>query len=273
MTNTRSTAPSCGIAVQRLLIVLAAITLVVAPVLLQEFPREVARWYRDAAVEAQLNQDNITAIEQLDKAIGWSDEDPDLYFRRARFKLELCQWESGLEDCDRVRQLAPDFVEIGIIRSQFLMHLKRYESAIAELKEVLRESGDAKPRVRANLLNALAYARAIGSLELQQGLEAIEESIAIVTPRAGVLDPLGYLCYHRGFTAMVRKENEVALESLNDAAAECRSRLQAKRGPLEGAGESASRPRGIYPAGAGTEITSGGNPQSASDALRGTRAA
>jgi tetratricopeptide (TPR) repeat protein len=218
MTNSRSIPPSCGIAVQRLLIVLVAITLVVAPVLMHEFPGEVARWYRDAAVEARLNQDNITAIEQLDKAIAWSDENPDLYLRRALFKLELCQWESGLEDCDRVRQLAPEFVEIGRTRSQFLLHLKRYESAIAELKEVLRESGDAKPRERANLLNALAYARAIGNLELQEGLEAIEESLEIVTPRAGVLDPLGYLCYHRGFTAMVRKENEVALESLSEAA-------------------------------------------------------
>ncbi len=202
---------------KRRLIVVAAIALVVTPVLVGEAPREIARWYAAAADEATLDDNYVAAVAYMDHAIAWHDTDPGLYLLRADCKLETRQWKSGLEDCDRALLLAPDNVVIRTQRSQFLMHLKRHESAIAELKEVLSELADATPGRRANLLNSLAYARAVGKRELSEGLQNVKKSLEIAGTRTGILDPLGYLCLSHGFTAITQKNNDVALESLNDA--------------------------------------------------------
>ncbi len=203
---------------QKLLIVVAVIALVVMPVLFHEAPREIARWYVAAAKEANLDDDSVAAVAHMDRAIAWNDSNAGLYLFRADCKLEAGQWESGLEDCDRALQLAPDDVGIRFTRSQILARLNRHESAIAELKEVLREQADETPGKRALSLNALAYARAVGKRELADGLANVNKSLEIAGTRAGILDPFGYLCASRGCSAMKRGDNEVALASLNDAA-------------------------------------------------------
>ncbi len=206
-----------GRSVTTLLVVLSAIAFVAVPVSLGELPREIARWYMAASAESSLNEDYAAAVAHMDQAIAWNGDDPELYLQRARYKLETQQWESGLEDCDHARRLAPDSPAINLTRSQCLQHLGRHEAAIEECKELLRRGAGASPGERAELLNGLAYVRAVGKRELRQALEASDESLQIVMIQSAVLDPGGYLCYARGYTAMRQSDTELALESLNEA--------------------------------------------------------
>ncbi len=206
-----------GRSVTTLLVVLSAVAIVAVPVLLGEFPREMARWNVAASQESALNSDYVGAVAHLDRAVAWDAEEPAYYLLRAQYKLETRQWESGLEDCDRARQLAPDAVVIAFTRSQFLQHLGRHESAIEECKELLRREAGATPGRRASLLNTLAYVRAVGKRELREGLEDSDESLQIVMIPSALLDPAGYLGYARGYTALIQQDLELALTSLNEA--------------------------------------------------------
>ena len=206
-----------GRSVTTLVVVLAAIAFVAVPVCVGELPREIARWYVAAAAESSLNEDYVAAVAHMDQAIAWNGEDPEFYLDRAAYKLETQQWESGLEDCDQARKLVPDSPAINLTRSEFLQHLGRPEAAIEEFKELLRRGAGDSPGVRAELLNGLAYVRAVGKRELPEALEASDESLQIVMIPSAVLDPGGYLCYARGYTAMRQGDTELALESLNEA--------------------------------------------------------
>ncbi len=218
------------------------------PIILAEFPREVGRWLAASAQESALNEDYVTAVAQMDRAIAWSGDEVFLYLQRADYKLHTQQWASGLEDCDRARQLAPEDDSIGDIRSRFLQHLGRHDAAIAELKELLRV--ESNPGHRADRLNALAYARAVGNRELAPGLEAADESLQILGSRPAILDPAGYLHYARGFTATQQGDLSLALENLNKAhqLAEAKyqralARLQSLKQAPRGAEEYAERVR------------------------------
>ncbi len=90
------------------LVVIATIALVVVPVATVEWPREIARWQQAAAMELRLRDDYIAAVAHMDRAIAWDDSDAQLFLQRAEYKLNAQQWQSGLEDCDRARQLDPD---------------------------------------------------------------------------------------------------------------------------------------------------------------------
>lgn len=205
------------------LVVLAAVALVVVPVAVAEWPREMARWYQAAAMERNLDGDYESAVASMDRAIAWHDTDPLLYLQRAQYKLSAEQWESGLEDCDRARQLVPDSPSIGALRSQFLQHLGRHREAVAELGEILHASGDTLPSdragqlERADQLNRMAYTMAVGDINLEQGLLAVEASLQLVNDVTAMLDPAGVLCFGRAATARKIGDNQLALTSLTEA--------------------------------------------------------
>ena len=107
----------------------------------------------------------------MDRAIAWNDTGRAVCFcRRAEYKLDTQQWQSGLEDCDRARQLAPDSPLVGELRSEFLQHLGRHQEAVAEWREIVQAGGSALPVERAHELNGMAYAMAVGDVDLEEGL-------------------------------------------------------------------------------------------------------
>jgi tetratricopeptide (TPR) repeat protein len=221
-------------ALQRPLIVLATILLVVVPIGFRELPREVARWYRAASADAELNQDYGTAIDRLNSAIAWTETDPDLYRERAWLKLGLRQWDSGLADCDRAWELAPDDQGVRVVRANLLMGLGRHEEAIAEFRRVVEQRAQEVPQQRARALNGLAYACAVGNCELDAGLQAIDQALDITATRIGELDPMGYLCFHRAATCIKQERDEAALASLHQAVqfAEARYRRAAAQAEI-----------------------------------------
>ena len=185
-----------------MLVVLATIALVVLPVAVVEWPREIARWHVAAADEQALNGDYVAAVTQLDRAIRWNDSDPQLYLQRARYKLEAGQWQSGLEDCDRARSLMPDDAARGgtpkpVPATPRSSSVRRWRSGGRSCKRgaVLCHS------LRAHQLNGMAYAMAVGTLDLEQGLAAVEESLRMIANVPAILDPAGVLCFGRAVTA------------------------------------------------------------------------
>ncbi|MFO7901697.1 MAG: hypothetical protein R6U98_03470 [Pirellulaceae bacterium] len=206
-----------GMAVSTLLILLSVVTLVGGPVLITEWPREVARWYQAAADEAELNQEYVVAEQHLSRAIAWNDTEPRFHAQRARLKLETGEWDSGLKDCERARELGLDTTELVYTRSQLLMRVGRHEAAIAELTELLQESKWLTTEARAELVNSLAYAHAVGKHDLQEGLRLANEALDVSGTRIGILDPLGYLQFHRGYTLFAQDKPAMAAKSLNKA--------------------------------------------------------
>lgn len=201
-----------------LLVVVAAITLVVLPVALAEWPREVARWHAAAAQEFYLEGELGAAGSRLDQALEWNPSDPELYVARAKLKLELRDWQGGLEDCDRARELLQPNSLLTAMRVQFLQHLDRHEEAIAECRALLPSQGSRlPPSVRAQLLNTFAYSTAVGNLHLREGLAAAEEALSIVANVAALRDPAGVLCLGRAVTARQRGDKDVALTSITQA--------------------------------------------------------
>jgi tetratricopeptide (TPR) repeat protein len=223
------------------LVVLATIALVVVPVATVEWPSEIARWHQAAATELRLRDDYVAAVASMDRAIAWNDSDAQLFLQRAQYKLNAQQWQGGLEDCDRARQLDPDDPLVGELRSQFLQHLGRHREAVAEWREILQAGGSALPVDRAHQLNGMAYAMAVGDVDLEQGLAAVEASLRIIGDVAAILDPAGVLCFGRAVTARNSGDNQLALSSLSEAREYAETALQVVSQQTESHGEQDPR--------------------------------
>ena len=221
-----SARPRAGRSRGAVLVVLAAIALVVVPVAIVEWPREIARWHEAAAKELHLQDDTAAAVASMDRAIAWNGQDAALFLQRAEYKLQTGQWQSGLEDCDEARRLNPDNPLVGQWRSQFLQHLGRHREAVAQLREVLQVVGSVLPAERALQLNNLAYAAAVGDLDLNEALAAAEESLRIQGDVAAILDPAGVLCFGRAVTAHARGDSLLALSTLSEAREQAEAVLQ-----------------------------------------------
>jgi hypothetical protein len=209
------------------LVVLATIALVVVPVAIVEWPREVARWHVAAADERALDGDYAEAVAQLDRAIDWNDSDPHLYLGRARYSLEAGQWQSGLEDCDRARRLMPDDARVGELRSQFLQHLGRHGEAVAEWREIMQGGGSPLPFLRAHQLNGMAYAMAVGTLDLKQGLAAVDEALRMIANVPAILDPAGVLGFGCAVTFSEKLgDSQLALSQASEARGHAEAALQ-----------------------------------------------
>ena len=210
-----------------MLVVLATIALVVVPVAVVEGPCEVARWHVAAADEQALNDDYVAAVTQLDRAIHWNDSEPQLYLERARYKLDAGQWQSGLEDCDHARSLMPDDARVGELRSQFLQHLGRHGEAVAEWREIMQAGGSPLPFLRAHQLNGMAYAMAVGTLDLKQGLAAVDESLRMIANVPAILDPAGVLSFGCAVTFKEKlDDNQLALSQASEARGYAEAALQ-----------------------------------------------
>ena len=68
--------------------IILCLLLVLGPLLVMGFPREVARWMQAAADESVLDGDLESAENNIDKAINWGPENPILYEQTKILGLE-----------------------------------------------------------------------------------------------------------------------------------------------------------------------------------------
>jgi tetratricopeptide (TPR) repeat protein len=199
------------------LVVFAAIALVVVPVVLAEWPREIARWQLAAARELALQNQPAAAVSRMDRALAWNHQDAGLLLQRARYKLMTRQWQSALEDCDRARELAPNNPLVGTLRSTVLMYLGRYDEAVAEMRELVQATAKGQLFERAERLNGLAYAAAVGNVDLEEAVAAADEAWRIGRNLPAALDPAGVLHFGRAVTAQAQGDDALALSSVTEA--------------------------------------------------------
>ncbi len=190
--------------VGRWIAVSGAVLLVLGPLVIMGLPPEIARWYRAAAEEASLDEDYESAIRKLDEALRWDPDDPLLLIARARMKLQLKDLSGSLEDTQRGIELQGDDFASGLMQRMLVQQrLGNHEAAIADataivdLMEELASLSEAANPAYADALNARAYARALGEIDIDQALEDIEKAFELLgtEDNAAYLDTRGYLYY------------------------------------------------------------------------------
>ena len=152
-----------------------AVCLLIAlgPVVFLGLPPEIARWYVAAAMEHDLLDQLEAAEADLDKAIEWLPEDGDLYVRRAEIRLQQKDFSGAMDDCQVALQSNGQDFRPALLRRMLVHQRQRHhEKAIAD-SDLLVEASKAASE-RAESLNARAYARALGNVQITEGLEDIQ---------------------------------------------------------------------------------------------------
>lgn len=146
--------------------------LVAVPLVWQEIPHEISRWYDAAADEHLAAEDFPAAQASLREALSWNPGNADALLRRAEIHRQLGSFAEGLQDCDLALQVRPTSVAALAKKSEFQQLLGQAEEATAIWQELL----DSSPQ-NPQLLNAVAYGQAIGNIDLDEGMLHIEQAI------------------------------------------------------------------------------------------------
>ncbi|HAY81861.1 MAG TPA: hypothetical protein DCY79_18815 [Planctomycetaceae bacterium] len=153
-------------------LVLGVIMLAVVPLVWQEVPNEISRWYDAAADEYLVTGDPQSARASLQQALAWNPNNADALLRRAEMYRQAGDYDAGLQDCEQVLGTRPALFAALAAKSEFQHLLGQPEKATAIWKELL----DGAPQ-NPVLLNALAYGQAVGDIELDEGLQHTEQAI------------------------------------------------------------------------------------------------
>ncbi len=163
---------------------------------------EVARWHQAAAMDDYLDEDLPAAIQHMDDAISWNEDDPDLFAVRAQYKTAMENFPAALEDYDKALELAPDRPSLLFAHTSVLQKMGRHDEALAEAERTLEltmaidrvmqaEGGSqvSAEMTHAQAHNQLAYTRAIADKDLDQALTNIQKGIEL---ESRIMVGLGY---------------------------------------------------------------------------------
>ncbi len=196
------------------LAVLFMVLMVVVPIALREGPREIARWYHAAAENAVDRDEREEAERLLTRALDFAPGDSALLVRRAQLRAELGRRSDALDDLEQAVEGVTDRERLVILpfRAAVYQELRLWDKALEDWKEVERLSKIHGPIYsESDLLNNLAYARALAETELDQAFLDAQTSVRL-QPNPHNRDTLGYVLYQR-------QNPLAALEELNAAVA------------------------------------------------------
>lgn len=212
--------------------------ILVVPVVAGLVPREIGRWYLASALEQRKVGEKDQAYAQLDQAIGWDKDEAVYYLQRANWRREDGQYQAALEDCNRAIDLVGTGGDSALAlkfqfealssRAQILQHLGRHGAAIADWKQIDQMSTTSGIPPRAVALNGLAYARAVGKLELKAGLAAADEALQLYPNADSILDTRGFLRYELGDYPGALADLDKAVKGIEQSYAEV-EKLRAAR--------------------------------------------
>jgi len=187
------------------------------PLVFLGLPPEIARWYVAAAMEHDLLDEPNAAEADLDKAIEWLPKDGDLHVRRADIRLRQKDFSGAMEDCEAALQWNGQDFRPALLQ-RMLVHQRQgqHEKAIADSNLVVEASQNAFER--AESLNARAYARALGNLQISEGLEDIQSAFDDLgtEDNAAFLDTRGYLYYLAGDFDNALRDMERSVQMAED---------------------------------------------------------
>lgn len=177
---------------------LAVVVVLFLPAVVVLAPAEIAAWHLAAAQEDRAAGKNHQAYDRLADAMRWSPQQPGLLLQRAAWRLEDGQADAALTDANQAAEVRPKDENVLMLRAQILQQLGRHAEAIADWKALDRLSLTRGSPDRAKALNGLAYARAVGKLELKDALKNVEESLTHAKGDPFILDTRGYIYYLQG---------------------------------------------------------------------------
>lgn len=212
-TPAESRSPPTGRWLSRLVIV-AVISLALGPVLYLEMPAEIARWYQAAAMERWIAGDQTEAWRHLEKSLRWDPNRAEVFVCRGDWHVDQRRFEQAIDDYDSALQLEPRHVTALINRSLAYQHLGRHPQAIQDWKKLLELHGSASGPQRAMLLNGLAYAQALGNVELKEALENVIQAINLVGENPAMLDTRGYIHFLRGNFEAAKADLDAAVTGM-----------------------------------------------------------
>jgi tetratricopeptide (TPR) repeat protein len=196
----------------RRLLILAAILILVLPAIAVFGPPEIAAWHLASAQEERAAGNKDRAYDLLQNAVRWSPRSAGILLQRAIWRLEDGQADAALTDANAAAELRADEYQILSIRAQILQHLDRHAEAIADWKAIDRLSQTRGTPDRATGLNGLAYARAVGKLDLKEATRNVEEALQLAPGNPAILDTRGYLLYLQGEHAKALTDMDLAVK-------------------------------------------------------------
>jgi tetratricopeptide (TPR) repeat protein len=195
--------------------------LILGGIAITQAPREVGRWKLAAALDLRAEGKKDAAYAQLEEAMRWFPENPLLLLQRADWKLEDGDKEEALADAEKMLAKAGNSYTWLLVHSHFLQTAGEFERAVEDWKRIDRESRRTGTPDRVRALNGLAYARALANIEIEEGLENVNEALerdARENPddqlgKAALLDTRAYLLYLKGGSSSLT----IALKDMNEA--------------------------------------------------------
>jgi tetratricopeptide (TPR) repeat protein len=188
--------------------------LALGPVSYFEVPNEIARWYQAAAMERWLAGDRTGALGRLEESLRWSPGRADAFVCRGDWRLENQEFQKAIDDYSAAMERDPVQIMALINRSQAFQHLGLHEKAVQDWKKLVDLRRSAPAAQRAVLLNGLAYAQALGDLELKLALENVIQAINLNGANAAMLDTRGYIHFRRGDFEIARKDLDPAVKAM-----------------------------------------------------------
>lgn len=195
-----------------------------APCLTALVPREVALWYLIAAQEDRAAGKSDKAYDHLHDAMRWSPKNAGMLLQRAAWRLEDGQAEAALTDAHAAVELAPDTYTALLVRAQILQQLDRHAEAIQDWKAIDRLSQTHGIPSRAQSLNGLAYARAVGKLDLDEARKNVAQALELAPGEPAILDTRGYLWHLQGDNEKALPDMDVAVTGMEDELTRIKSR-------------------------------------------------
>jgi tetratricopeptide (TPR) repeat protein len=252
--STQPSPPRRGFRLRTLIYLLLLV--LVGPCLIAQVPQEIGRWHLAAAFEARDAAKDDVAKLQLEAALKhfpknpalmlqrsiwqWADgeeqqaiagcnaidekinDSPMLLIARAQLLQRLNKLPEALADCERAASVTSKNPAVLMVRAEILQSLGRHKEAVADWKEVDRVSQMRGWPPRSTALNGLAYARALGQMELVEGLENVNHALDLAPGIPDIRDTRGYLLY-------LLKQYDAALEDMDPAVSEIEERLNEQK--------------------------------------------
>lgn len=143
-----------------------------------QIPKEITAWKFAAALEAREAGNKELAQLLLQHLMHQDADDPAFLGTKYRWASEDGRHKEALSALQELIKQSPKNVRWNYLRSQELLHLRRYAEAIADAKQV-KDIAKATgwPVSNDHAANGLAYARAVGKYELDQATEELDSVV------------------------------------------------------------------------------------------------
>lgn len=198
------------------LVVLIVVLLVMGPILSAGLPHEIASWYAAAAFEKRLDGDFAGAFADLERGLAWYPEDATIYRLRAEWELACKDYSGCVKDCGVALELEPKNPPALTVRSQAFQHLGRHREAIADWEQIVKLYQGSSSNARATSLNGVAYAQAVGHIDLDKAIESIEQALRLVPSNAAMLDTRGYIRFQKGDLKQAKEDLDLAVGMIDE---------------------------------------------------------